>query len=160
MNRRTYLSLGSNLGDRLAHLGQAIDSLPDVVAVSPIYETAPVGGPDQDAFLNLVVELDTTIEPRDLLAICHRIEANAERVREERWGPRTLDIDVIWVDGVVSDDPALTLPHPRWMERRFVLAPLRDLAPDLVSERDLHLAHGTVRRTELELAAPGGAGGS
>jgi 2-amino-4-hydroxy-6-hydroxymethyldihydropteridine diphosphokinase len=160
VNRRTYLSLGSNLGDRLAHLGQAIDSLPDVVAVSPIYETAPVGGPDQDAFLNLVVELDTTIEPRDLLAICHRIEANAERVREERWGPRTLDIDVIWVDGVVSDDPALTLPHPRWMERRFVLAPLRDLAPDLVSERDLHLAHGTVRRTELELAAPGGAGGS
>ena len=156
--RRVFLSLGSNLGDRLAHLSQAIDSLPDVVAVSPVYETDPVGGPDQDAFLNVVVELVTAIEPRDLLAICHRIEANAERVREERWGPRTLDIDVIWVEGVQSDDPALALPHPRWMERRFVLAPLRDLAPELVSERDLHLAHGSVRRTDDDLSTSGGAG--
>ena len=156
--RRVYLSLGSNLGDRSAHLTKAVDSLPDVVAVSPAYETDPVGGPDQDSFLNIVVELATSIEPRDLLAICHRIEANAERVREERWGPRTLDIDVIWVEGVESDDPALTLPHPRWMERRFVLAPLRDLAPDLVSERDLQLAHGTVRRVDLDRRAAGGAG--
>ena len=146
--RRVFLSLGSNVGDRSAHLAQAVDSLPDVVAVSPTYETDPVGGPEQGAYLNLVVELSTAIEPRDLLAICHRLEANAERVREERWGPRTLDIDVVWVEGVESDDPALTLPHPRWMERRFVLAPLRDLAPDLVSERDLQLADGSVRRID------------
>jgi 2-amino-4-hydroxy-6-hydroxymethyldihydropteridine diphosphokinase len=146
--RRVFLSLGSNVGDRSAHLAQAVDSLPDVVAVSPTYETDPVGGPEQGAYLNLVVELSTAIEPRDLLAICHRLEANAERVREERWGPRTLDIDVVWVEGVESDDPALTLPHPRWMERRFVLAPLRDLAPELVSERDLQLADGSVRRID------------
>ncbi|MFZ4431845.1 MAG: 2-amino-4-hydroxy-6-hydroxymethyldihydropteridine diphosphokinase [Microthrixaceae bacterium] len=146
--RRVFLSLGSNVGDRSAHLAQAVDSLPDVVAVSPTYETDPVGGPEQGAYLNLVVELATAIEPRDLLAICHRLEANAERVREERWGPRTLDIDVVWVEGVESDDPALTLPHPRWMERRFVLAPLRDLAPELVSERDLQLADGSVRRID------------
>jgi 2-amino-4-hydroxy-6-hydroxymethyldihydropteridine diphosphokinase len=146
--RRVFLSLGSNVGDRSAHLAQAVESLPDVVAVSPTYETDPVGGPEQGAYLNLVVELATAIEPRELLAICHRLEANAERVREERWGPRTLDIDVVWVEGVESDDPALTLPHPRWMERRFVLAPLRDLAPDLVSERDLKLADGSVRRID------------
>lgn len=146
--RRVFLSIGSNIGDRAAHLAQAVESLPDVVAVSPVYETDPVGGPDQGAYLNLVVELATAIEPRELLAICHRLEANAERVREERWGPRTLDIDMVWVEGVVSDDPALTLPHPRWMERRFVLAPLRDLAPDLVSARDLQLADGSVRRID------------
>jgi 2-amino-4-hydroxy-6-hydroxymethyldihydropteridine diphosphokinase len=146
---RTFLSLGSNLGDRRAYLSQAVDSLPDVVAVSPVYETDPVGGPGgQDAYLNIVVELHTTIEPRALLAICHRIEANAERVRAERWGPRTLDIDIIWMDGITMDDEQLTIPHPRWKDRRFVLAPLRDLAPDLVSERDLHLSEGAVRRVE------------
>jgi 2-amino-4-hydroxy-6-hydroxymethyldihydropteridine diphosphokinase len=145
---RTFLSLGSNLGDRRAHLRQAVDSLPDLVAVSPVYETDPVGGPDQGPYLNLVARLDTAQPPRRLLAICHRIEANAERVREQRWGPRTLDIDIIWMDGIVQDDEQLTLPHPRWKERRFVLAPLRDLAPDLVTERELQLADGTVRRVD------------
>ena len=146
---RTFLSLGSNLGDRRRYLSQAVDSLPDVVAVSPVYETDPIGGPGgQDAYLNVVVELHTVIAPRALLSICHRIEANAERVRAERWGPRTLDIDIIWMDGITSDDEALTIPHPRWKERRFVLAPLRDLAPDLVSERELQLSDGTVRRVE------------
>jgi 2-amino-4-hydroxy-6-hydroxymethyldihydropteridine diphosphokinase len=146
---RTFLSLGSNLGDRRAHLRQAVDSLPDVVAVSPVYETEPVGGPGgQGPYLNVVVELRTEIEPRALLSICHRIEANAERVRAERWGPRTLDVDIVWIDGVELDDERLTVPHPRWKDRRFVLAPLRDLAPDLVSERDLQLADGTIRPVE------------
>ena len=146
---RTFLSLGSNLGDRRAHLRQAVDSLPDVAAVSALYETDPIGGPgNQGPYLNLVVQLDTSITPRRLLSICHRIEANAERVREERWGPRTLDIDIIWVDGVELDDPHLTIPHPRWRERRFVLAPLRDLAPELVSERDLQQAEGSIRQVE------------
>jgi 2-amino-4-hydroxy-6-hydroxymethyldihydropteridine diphosphokinase len=143
---RAFLSLGSNLGDRWAHLRQAVDTLPDVVAVSSVYETVPVGGPQQDQYLNLVAELATSLAPRNLLAICHRIEANAERVREQRWGPRTLDIDIIWMDGVQSDDPQLTIPHPRWRERRFVLAPLQELAPDLVSGRDLQLADGAGRR--------------
>lgn len=146
---RTFLSLGSNLGDRRHHLAQAVDSLPDVVAVSPVYETDPVGGPGgQDPYLNLVVELHTTISPRALLAICHRIEANAGRVRAERWGARTLDVDIIWMDGVEVDEETLTIPHPRWRDRRFVLAPLRDLAPELVDEQDLRLADGTTERVE------------
>jgi 2-amino-4-hydroxy-6-hydroxymethyldihydropteridine diphosphokinase len=141
---RTFLSLGSNLGDRRAHLRDAIDSLPDVVAVSPLYETDPMGGPQQGPYLNAVVELDTDLEPMALLGLCHRIESAANRVRGERWGPRTLDVDIVWMDGVEMDDPILTIPHPRWKERRFVLAPLRDLAPDLVSRRDLDLSEGRV----------------
>lgn len=141
---RSFLSLGSNLGDRRRLLHQAVDSLPDLVACSPVYETDPVGGPSQRAFLNMVVRVDTALTPLQLLGVCHRIESSAERVREERWGPRTLDIDIIWMDGVEMDTERLTLPHPRWKDRRFVLAPLRDLAPDLVSERDLQLAHGSV----------------
>lgn len=144
MSVRAFLSLGSNLGDRRALLRDAVDSLPDVVAVSPVYETAPVGGPEQDNFLNLVVQLETALSPHQLLGVCHRIESSAERVREVRWGPRTLDIDIIWMDGVTMDEERLTIPHPRWKERRFVLAPLRDLAPDLVDERDLQLSDGTV----------------
>jgi len=146
---RSFLSLGSNLGDRRAHLSQAVDSLPDVVAVSPVYETEPVGGPGgQGPYLNVVVEMHTTIAPRALLAICHRIEASSGRVRAERWGPRTLDVDIIWMDGIEVDDESLTIPHPRWRERRFVLAPLRDLAPELVDEQDLRLAEGSVQRVE------------
>ena len=147
-SRRAFLSLGSNMGDRAAHLRQAIDMLPGVVAVSPVYETDPVGGPDQGRFLNQVVELDTDLSPQRLLGLCHRIEANAERVREERWGPRTLDVDIIWIDGVEMHTDSLTIPHPRWRDRRFVLAPLKDLAPDLVSDDDLRLADGTVKRVE------------
>ena len=96
---RAFLGLGSNLGDRRALLRTAVDALPDVVAVSPLYETDPVGGPDQGAFLNLVVDLSTERSARELLAVCAEREAAAERVRVERWGPRTLDVDVLWVDG-------------------------------------------------------------
>lgn len=148
MSVRAFLSLGSNLGDRRARLREAVDSLPDVVAVSPVYETAPVGGPEQDNFLNLVVELDTELTPFQLLGVCHRIESSAERVRETRWGPRTLDIDIIWMDGIQMDEERLTIPHPRWKARRFVLAPLRDLAPELVGERELQLADGSVSQVD------------
>jgi 2-amino-4-hydroxy-6-hydroxymethyldihydropteridine diphosphokinase len=141
---RTFLSLGSNLGDRRAYLRNAIDSLPDVVGVSPLYETDPVGGPQQGPYLNVVVELDTDLEPMALLRLCHRIESAADRVRGERWGPRTLDVDIVWMDGIELNDPILTIPHPHWKERRFVLAPLRDLAPDLVTGRDLDLSDGRV----------------
>ena len=142
---RAFLGLGSNLGDRAAQLRAAVAALDDVVAVSPVYETDPVGGPEQGAFLNLVVELDTTLDARGLLGECRRLETAAARVRLERWGPRTLDVDVLWVDGEVVDEPDLQVPHPRMGERRFVLAPLADLAPDLVDPDQLARAQGEVR---------------
>jgi 2-amino-4-hydroxy-6-hydroxymethyldihydropteridine diphosphokinase len=146
---RAFLSLGSNLGDRRRFLAEAVGSLGDrVVAVSPVYETDPVGGPDQGRFLNLVVELDTDLTPRQLLAVCHRLESGAQRVRVQRWGPRTLDVDIVWMDGVSMAEPDLQIPHPRWQERTFVLAPLRDLAPELVDDDVLARAQGQVQRVE------------
>jgi 2-amino-4-hydroxy-6-hydroxymethyldihydropteridine diphosphokinase len=130
---RAFLALGSNLGDRRAYLRAAVDALPDLVAVSRVYETAPVGGPDeQGPYLNLVAQLDTDLTARELLEVCREREAEAERVRVVRWGPRTLDVDVLWVDGTTVDEPDLIVPHPRMFERAFVLMPLRDLAPDLI----------------------------
>jgi 2-amino-4-hydroxy-6-hydroxymethyldihydropteridine diphosphokinase len=131
---RAFLGLGSNLGDRRRHLRDAVAAIPDVVAVSRIYETAPVGGPDQGAYLNIVVRLETERSPRELLEICREREAAAQRVRTVRWGPRTLDVDVLWVDGDTVDDPDLIVPHPRMFERAFVLMPLRDVAPDLIPD--------------------------
>jgi 2-amino-4-hydroxy-6-hydroxymethyldihydropteridine diphosphokinase len=133
---RAFLGLGSNLGDRWANLRRAVGALPDVVAVSSVYETDPVGGPEgQGPYLNLVVELETELSPRRLLEWGQRLEAEAGRVRLERWGPRTLDIDVLWVGDQVVDEPDLQVPHPRLWERDFVLVPLADLAPDLVPVR-------------------------
>ena len=132
---RVFLALGSNMGDRWSFLREAVAALPDVVAVSPVYETDPVGPPGQDRYLNAVVELDTGRSPRDLLGIAHRLESAAGRVRVERWGPRTLDVDVLWMDGITVEEPDLQVPHPRMYERDFVLIPLADLAPDLVPER-------------------------
>jgi 2-amino-4-hydroxy-6-hydroxymethyldihydropteridine diphosphokinase len=145
---RAFLGLGSNLGDREQLLAEAVDRLVAVgrTAVSPTYETDPVGGPEQGAYLNLVVELDTDLSARQLLEVCRRLEAAADRVRQERWGPRTLDVDVLWVDGAAVDEPDLEVPHPRMWQRRFVLAPLRDLAPDLVSAEQVAAAEGDVRR--------------
>jgi 2-amino-4-hydroxy-6-hydroxymethyldihydropteridine diphosphokinase len=144
---RAFLGLGSNLGDRVGHLRRAVASLADLVALSPVYETDPVGGPEgQGAYLNLVAQLDTPSTPRELLAVCQRLEADAERVREVRWGPRTLDVDVLWVDGATSADPDLEVPHPRMWERRFVMAPLADLAPDLAPPDRVAASAGEVRR--------------
>jgi 2-amino-4-hydroxy-6-hydroxymethyldihydropteridine diphosphokinase len=142
---RAFLALGSNLGDRVGYLRDAVSALPDVVAVSPVYETGPVGGPEQGSYLNLVVELDTALTPRELLEVCRAREAAAGRVRLERWGPRTLDVDVLWVDGTEVRDPDLEVPHPRMWERRFVLAPLGDLAPDLATAERRAAAQGDVR---------------
>lgn len=126
---KAYLGLGSNLGDRRQTLRDAVAALPDVVAVSPVYETDPVGGPPgQSPYLNLVVELDTDLSPRDLLDLAHRLEDAAGRVRAERNGPRTLDVDLLLVGGLTVNEPDLVVPHPRMWERRFVLAPLADLA--------------------------------
>jgi 2-amino-4-hydroxy-6-hydroxymethyldihydropteridine diphosphokinase len=131
---RAVLSIGSNLGDRLGTLQgcvQAIGRLPetDVLAVSPVYETAPVGGPIQPDYLNAVLIVATVLTPHDLLAATQRIEADFGRVRAERFGPRTLDIDIIGYDEQISDDPVLTLPHPRAHERAFVLVPWHEIDP-------------------------------
>ena len=118
-----------------------------MIATSSVYETDPVGGPGgQGPYLNVVVELDTDLDPYELLAVCRRLESAAERVRLVRWGARTLDVDVLWVEGVHLDDPELTIPHPRMNDRRFVLAPLFELAPELVDPEALRLAAGTVQR--------------
>ena len=144
---RAFLGLGSNLGDREAYLREAVGSLTGVVAVSPVYETDPMGGPDgQGAYLNLVVELQTDLTPRALLGVCHRLESAAGRVREERWGPRTLDVDILWTEGGPIDEPDLQIPHPRMSERRFVMAPLADLAPELVPADWDERAGGRVRK--------------
>ena len=143
---RAFLGLGSNLGPRVEHLRAAVAAIDDVTAVSPVYETAPVGGPEQGPYLNLVVEVDTRIGARGLLELCRRLEAAAGRERAERWGPRTLDVDVLWVDGEIVDDDDLQVPHPRMWERRFVLAPLADLAPELVPGHLVDGAEGEVVR--------------
>jgi 2-amino-4-hydroxy-6-hydroxymethyldihydropteridine diphosphokinase len=137
---RAFLALGSNLGDRAFELRRAVAALDEVTATSSVYETEPVGGPDgQGPYLNMVVQLDTERTARQLLETCRSLEATAERKREMRWGPRTLDVDVLWIDGLNVDEPDLRVPHPRMRERPFVLAPLSELAPDLVPaswERD------------------------
>ncbi|HEV2758350.1 MAG TPA: 2-amino-4-hydroxy-6-hydroxymethyldihydropteridine diphosphokinase [Acidimicrobiales bacterium] len=126
---RAYLGLGANLGDRRASLRAAIAALPDVVAVSPVYETEPMGGrPDQSPYLNLVVALETELTPRELLELAHHLEDAAGRLRMERDGPRTLDVDVLLVGDLCVNEPDLVVPHPRMWRRRFVLAPLTDLA--------------------------------
>ncbi|MCP3854891.1 MAG: 2-amino-4-hydroxy-6-hydroxymethyldihydropteridine diphosphokinase [Actinomycetia bacterium] len=154
---RAFLGLGSNLGDRLEFLRRAVQAVPDLVAVSPVYESEPVGGPDQGAYLNIVVELDTTLTPRRLLRVCRELERQARRVRRVRWGPRTLDVDVLWVEGVAVEEDDLTVPHARMHERNFVMRPLLDLAPDLdVPGWDPETAVGDVEALgdlfELELS--------
>jgi 2-amino-4-hydroxy-6-hydroxymethyldihydropteridine diphosphokinase len=132
---RVVLALGSNLGDRLAHLQEGLDVLAarpglDCLAVSPVYETVPVGGPAQGDYLNAVVIAETALPASAILQRAQEAEAALHRVRAQRWGPRTLDVDVIAYGSQVSDDPELTLPHPRAHERAFVLAPWHDLEPD------------------------------
>ena len=133
--RRALLGLGSNMGDREGKLERALGLLGSTEGVnisqrSTWHETAPVGGPlGQGDFLNGACEVMTTCSPEALLARCHEIEAELGRVRAERDGPRTIDLDLLWYEGEVRDEPSFTLPHPRWEERAFVLAPLAELVP-------------------------------
>jgi 2-amino-4-hydroxy-6-hydroxymethyldihydropteridine diphosphokinase len=130
---RFAIALGSNEGARLDHLRRAVaevDRLGYVEDVSALYETEPVGGPDQAPYLNAVVLLETTSPPRDLLAALQVIEAAHDRARDVRWGPRTLDLDIVATDGDSIREPDLEIPHPRAAERRFVLEPLCDVWPD------------------------------
>lgn len=131
------LGLGANLGDRLASLQGAVDRLAarGVAATdsSRVWESDPVGGPDgQPAYLNAVVRATTDLDPDALLQACRSVEEELGRVREVRWGPRTIDVDVLLIEGVVRDDPDLTVPHPRMRERAFVLLPLLEIDPDAV----------------------------
>jgi 2-amino-4-hydroxy-6-hydroxymethyldihydropteridine diphosphokinase len=129
-----FLGLGSNIGDRLGHLQLGVDRLDAerrirVDAVSSIYQTAPVGGPLQDCFYNMAVRVATTASPRGLLAACQRAERAAGRVRTVRWGPRTLDVDVLLYGDRRIDTRRLVVPHPRLTERAFALVPLIEVAP-------------------------------
>ena len=158
---RAYLGIGSNLGDRLVTLQAAVDGLVAsdgivVVGVSGVYETAPVGGPEQGDYLNAVVAVDTSLSARQLLGVAHGLEQVAQRVRTERWGPRTLDVDVLLVGATRVHDPDLEVPHPRMWERAFVLVPLADLDPALVRDggADPSATREGVRRTDLSLRLP------
>lgn len=131
-----YLGLGSNLGDRAAHLRRAaaaLHLLDPSLRVSSLYESSAVGGPEgQDPYLNCVVELRTDLEPRELLAVAGRLESEAGRIRTVRNGPRTLDVDVLLYDDVAIEEEDLVIPHPRMTERPFVLGPLEELDAALV----------------------------
>ncbi len=150
--RRALVALGSNLGDRMAYLAGAVAAIGEVEAVSDVYETKPVGGPEQGPYLNMVIRLWTAASPRELLTRCLDSEVAAGRVRMERWGPRTLDADVLWIDGEQVRVPDLTVPHPRMYERDFVLVPLADVAPDLLPPGyNPRAANGVVRFGSLSL---------
>ncbi len=132
---RAVVALGSNIGDREQAVRAAVAALRsagEVLAVSSLHETEPVGGPEQPDYLNAVLLLDTPLGPDALLAFAQQVEDRLGRVRTERWGPRTIDIDIVAYDDVVSDDPDLTLPHPRAHERAFVLLPWLEVEPDAV----------------------------
>ena len=156
---RYAIALGSNQGDRAGHLRGAVDGmggLGSVVAVSGLYETEPIGGPDQAPFLNAVAILDTSLPPAELLERLQAIEDDDGREREVRWGPRTLDLDIVAVDGGPVDQPGLQIPHPRAAERRFVLQPLVEVWPeaDLGGGVTAGEALGSVSDQEVDLLAP------
>ncbi|MFI6804084.1 2-amino-4-hydroxy-6-hydroxymethyldihydropteridine diphosphokinase [Streptomyces luteogriseus] len=163
------VALGSNLGNRLETLQGAVDALGDtpglrIKGVSPVYETEPWGVDpgSQPAYFNAVVVLKTTLPPSSLLERAHAVEEAFHRVRDEHWGPRTLDVDIVSYADVVSDDPQLTLPHPRAHERAFVLAPWHDLDPEaqlpgrgpVAGLLDTVTRDGVTPRQDLELRLP------
>jgi 2-amino-4-hydroxy-6-hydroxymethyldihydropteridine diphosphokinase len=136
VSKSAFVGIGSNLGDREGNLRQAVELLSaedgiDVVAVSEIRETDPVGPVEQGPFLNGAVRIETDLAPRELLERLLAVEERLGRVRRERWGPRTIDLDLLLYGDDVVDEPGLTVPHPRLHERRFALEPLSDLAPSL-----------------------------
>jgi 2-amino-4-hydroxy-6-hydroxymethyldihydropteridine diphosphokinase len=131
---RAYVGVGANLGDRRATIRAALAALPEVIAVSELRETAPVGVVDQPPFLNGAAALETELSPRELLDLLLAVErrlGRERRERRERWGPRTIDLDLLLYGDEAVDEPGLTVPHPRLHERRFALEPLLDLDPDL-----------------------------
>ncbi len=143
---RVFIGIGSNLGDRPSYCKSAVHELSafaNIVNISPLYETEPVDKEDQPEFVNGVVEIDTDLSPHELLTEINSIEQKLGRVREEKWGPRTIDLDIIFYDDIVVEDKDLEIPHPRAHLRRFVLEPLCEIAPEFIhpiyklSARDL-----------------------
>jgi 2-amino-4-hydroxy-6-hydroxymethyldihydropteridine diphosphokinase len=128
---RAYVGVGANLGDREATIRAALEALPGLVGVSKLRETDPVGVVDQPPFLNAAAALETELAPRDLLDTLLAVERELGRERRERWGPRTIDLDLLLYGDKTIDEPGLTVPHPRLHERRFALEPLLDLDPEL-----------------------------
>lgn len=152
---KAAIGIGSNMGDRLSFLQGAIDALNSATAtqvhsVSPVFETDPVGGPDQADYLNAVVVIKTVLSPQQLLEVTQQIEADANRERNERWGPRTLDVDILAMDQELIDSEKLILPHPRAHERAFVLVPWETLDPDFQIA-----GHGTVSELLSEVDSSG-----
>ncbi len=160
---RAVIGIGANLGDRLATMRDAVRRIEGIAGVrsnarSTVYETAPVGLVDQPAFLNAAISVECTISPRALLEALLAIEKALGRTRgvsEVRWGPRVIDLDVLWIDGVVLDDPGLVVPHPRLTERAFALVPLLEVAADAVDPRTnrafVAVVDADVRATSLSL---------
>ncbi len=140
---KAYLGLGSNIGDTKENIDSAIDILRKhdkvrVTKVSSYYETEPIGYEDQDWFLNVVIEIDTTLKPYELLELCNLIEEKLKRKRIIRWGPRTIDVDILLYEGFESEDEKLTLPHPRMTERAFVMIPLNEIASEIkINDRNI-----------------------
>lgn len=136
MSKVAYLGIGGNIGDTKANIERTIELLKEnseikVTQVSSYYETEPVGYTDQDWFLNIVAEIETTLEPFDLLKYCQHIENELKRERLIRWGPRTIDVDILLYEDFISDDEVLTVPHPRMTERAFAMIPLYEINKDL-----------------------------
>jgi 2-amino-4-hydroxy-6-hydroxymethyldihydropteridine diphosphokinase len=144
--RLAYFSLGSNVGSRWDNLALAVPIVSggDAYRLSKVYETEPVGGVDQENFWNMVIEINTNASARELLERARSAEERARRTRDVRWGPRTLDVDVLLVGEETSDDTEILIPHPRLYERAFVLAPLRELSPGLVSDDQMAAGVGNV----------------
>jgi 2-amino-4-hydroxy-6-hydroxymethyldihydropteridine diphosphokinase len=143
---RAFLGLGGNLGDPVQAMGAALrlvdaDKDTRVVSVSSVYRTPPWGKTDQPDFLNCAAEIATGRDPRSLLELCLATEQALKRVRRERWGPRTVDLDVLVYGEAAIAEPGLAIPHPRMMERAFVMVPLAEIAPDLVLSGDSVAAH-------------------
>lgn len=134
---KAFLSLGSNMGDRLEYLSKAIDKISEIQGCnilnkSRVYETEPWGYENQEAFLNLCISIETSLSPYELLESLQTIELELDRVRKIHWGPRTIDIDILLFDDIICEDDKLTIPHPRMSERAFVLIPLYDIEKNLI----------------------------
>jgi 2-amino-4-hydroxy-6-hydroxymethyldihydropteridine diphosphokinase len=144
--QRVFIAIGSNLGDKISNCRRAIDEIAgfcEIVKVSSLYETEPVGNEDQPNFINSVAEIRTDLSPHELLAYLNRIEENLGRVRSEKWGPRTIDLDIIFYGDQIIKDDNLIIPHPRAHLRRFVLEPICEIAPEFI--------HSEIKISVLEL---------